>query len=434
MNRDRTKWFEDARFGMFIHWGLYSVHGQGEWHMSQKSVTAQEYRRYFDAFDPKEYRPREWARLAKEAGMQYMILTAKHHDGFCLYDTKLTDYNATNTKAGRDLVREFVDAVREEGLKVGLYFSLLDWVHPDYPKFGDLFHPLRNEEQLKGEVIDWDNYLRFMHGQVEELCTNYGKLDLLWFDFSYGEMREERWRASELMKMVRRLQPDVIVDNRLEAWGGRPGSILSAEPGSSAGDFASPEQHIPDEGIRNVLGERIPWEVCTPINNAWGYTSFDHDYKSSDFLVRKLVECVSKGGNMLLNVGPDAYGQIPEQQQDVLWKIGRWMGQNSESIYGCTAADLPRPEWGRYTKNGNLLYAHILDLPLGPVSITGIAYEQIESVHLLRDGVEAKDAGSALGSRARPETKFITFGDNPNYTCPMPDPVDTVLKIKLRTP
>ena len=210
----RTKWFMDDRFGMFIHWGLYSIPACGEWVMSEKEMTVEQYQPYFEQFNPVDYQPQKWAQLAKAAGMQYAVLTAKHHDGFCLFDSALTDYKATNTKAGRDLVREFVEAFREAGLKVGLYFSLIDWHHPDFPKYGDRQHPMRNNQTYKDEVIDFERYLKYMHGQVRELVTNYGKLDLLWFDFSYDDMAGEKWKATELIKMVRQYQPDVIIDNR----------------------------------------------------------------------------------------------------------------------------------------------------------------------------------------------------------------------------
>ena len=209
---NRTEWFRKERFGMFIHWGLYAIPALGEWVMSEKRMTVEEYEKYFEQFDPTDYNPREWARLAKKAGMKYAVLTAKHHDGFCLFDSALTDYKATNTKAGRDLVREFLDAFRAEGLKVGLYFTLIDWHHPDYPKYNDMHHPMRGNEAYKDENINFDRYLEYMHGQVEELVTNYGKLDILWFDFSYDNMCEDTWKAEELIRMVRKHQPDVIID------------------------------------------------------------------------------------------------------------------------------------------------------------------------------------------------------------------------------
>lgn len=419
------------RFGMFIHWGIYSIPAQGEWYMSYMEEPGK-YREYMDEFDPVDYDPAAWAKAAKEAGMKYMVLTVKHHDGFCLFDSALTDYKATNTKAGRDLVREYVDAVRAEGLKVGLYFSLIDWNHPDFPKYGDAFHPMRGRDEVKNETIDWNRYLEFMHGQVREICTNYGKLDLLWFDFSYGDMRGEKWKATELMKMVRSLQPDILIDNRLEGGGSSDGTILTANPSPICGDFASPEHSMPPACVRNELGEKVPWELCTTINDSWGYVASDHNYKTAGFLIRKLVECVSKGGNMILNVSPDAKGRIPKEQLAVLREMGEWLKDNGESIYGCEEADLPRPEWGRYTRKGNCLYAHILEAPIGPIGIREVKKEEIESVRYLHDGSEVKDASGALGARKLPDTQFVSLGNMINATYQPPDARDTVLKIKLR--
>ncbi|MCL2128608.1 MAG: alpha-L-fucosidase, partial [Treponema sp.] len=258
----RTKWFTEARFGMFIHWGLYSVPARGEWVRSQERMTEAEYRRYFDEFGAEEYRPREWAALAKKAGMKYAVLTAKHHDGFCLWDTKLTGFSSVNTPAKRDLVKEYLEAFREAGIRVGLYFSLIDWQHPDFPHYGDENHPQRDDPAQGNENRDFNRYLEFMHGQIRELLTCYGKLDIMWFDFSYGEMRGEKWKAGEIMRMVRSLQPHLIIDNRLEGSGESPGTILTANPSAFAGDFACPEQMIPPAGIRNELGESVPWEAC----------------------------------------------------------------------------------------------------------------------------------------------------------------------------
>ena len=200
----RVQWFQEARFGMFLHWGLYAIPGRGEWYMSGARMPAKEYERYMQEFTAKAYDPRDWARRAKRAGMQYVVLTAKHHDGFCLFDSKLTDYKSTNAPCGRDLVREFVDAVRAEGLRVGLYYSLIDWHHPDFPKYNDPNHPMRGNPAYREEQIDFDRYLAYMHGQVEELVTNYGKIDILWFDFAYGELRGEAWKATKLMQMAGR--------------------------------------------------------------------------------------------------------------------------------------------------------------------------------------------------------------------------------------
>ena len=429
--RERTKWFMDARFGMFIHWGLYAIPACGEWVMSEREMTVAEYEKYFDLFDPADYQPREWARLAKAAGMKYAVLTAKHHDGFCLFDSALTDYKATNTKAGRDLVREFLEAFRAEGIKVGLYFSIIDWHHPDFPKYGDKQHPMRNREEYKDEKIDFDRYLTYMHGQVKELVTNYGKLDLLWFDFSYDDMCGEKWKATELIRMVREHQPDVVIDNRLEGAGDNHGSIATANPLIYSGDFASPEQIIPPGGVQDELGEQIPWELCATMNNHWGFCNYDYDYKSPEMLVRKLVECVSKGGNMILNVGPDARGNIPKQSREILEKIGAWMKKNGESIYGCGICELPKPEWGRYTKKGNTIYAHVYEDPLGALPLYGIAPERLDKVYYVENGSEMK-RGEAWNTVLYNDVAFVSFGENPVFTYPLPDKMDTVLKIILK--
>lgn len=427
----RVQWFTEARFGMFIHWGLYAIPGRGEWVMSNERIPVSEYEAYFREFDPQNYDPAAWAKRAKAAGMRYMVLTAKHHDGFCLFDSQLTDYKSTNTPCGRDLVREFVEAVRAEGLKVGLYYSLIDWHHPDYPKWGDETHPMRDNPAYKDEQIDFERYLQYLHGQVEELVTNYGKLDILWFDYAYGDLRGEAWKATELVRMVRKHQPDVLIDNRLETSGEGFGSIVSAQPEEYCGDFASPEQIIPPEGIRNVLGQPVPWELCTTINNNWGYNPSDLLYKPAQLLIHKLVECVSKGGNLILNVGPDAGGQIDEKSLAVLDGIAAWMRKNSRSIHGCGNANRPKPEWGWYTQNGNKLYAHVLEAPIGPLALTGVRKEDIYKIRRLADGSEVRQGESWI-THSYGQIPFVSFGDLPHFSYPLPDPIDTVLEITLK--
>ncbi|MDY5730067.1 MAG: alpha-L-fucosidase, partial [Eubacteriales bacterium] len=266
----RMEWFKHDRFGMFIHWGLYSIPARGEWLRSTEQISKEDYMPYFDEFDPKDYDPKKWAKLAKQAGMKYVVLTAKHHDGFCLFDSKYTDFKATNTKAKRDLVKEYVEAVRAEGLKVGLYFSLIDWSHPDYPHYEDKFHPMRNHAEYSNENRNWENYQQFLYNQVEEVCTNYGQIDILWFDFSYDNMRGEKWGASKLIQMVRKHQPNVIIDNRLEVSGEGRGSLAECNPTPYHGDFVSPEQMVPPEGILDVEGNPLVWEACITMNNNWG--------------------------------------------------------------------------------------------------------------------------------------------------------------------
>ena len=200
---ERTRWFLSDRFGMFIHWGLYAIPARGEWVRSVERISNEAYQPYFDEFNPDHYDPKAWADLARQAGMKYAVLTAKHHDGFCLFDSQLTDYKSTNTPCGRDLVREYVEAFRAEGLKVGLYYSLLDWHHPDYPAYGDRHHPMRDNEAYKDRPQDFSRYIEYLHGQVRELLTNYGRIDIIWFDFSYDNMSGETWKAAELVGMAR---------------------------------------------------------------------------------------------------------------------------------------------------------------------------------------------------------------------------------------
>lgn len=428
---NRVKWFLEDRFGMFIHWGLYAIPGRDAWVRSDEQIPSEEYEVYLDQFQADLYAPREWAKMAKRAGMKYAVMTAKHHDGFCLFDSKLTDFKSTNAACRRDLVREFVDAMREEGLKVGLYYSLIDWHHQDYPKYDDLIHPMRKNEKFKNDVYNFDRYLEYMHGQIEELCSNYGKIDILWFDYSYENMRGETWKAKELVEMVRRYQPDVLIDNRLETSGEGFGSIVTEHPNPWSGDFASPEQNIPPEGINNVLGEPVPWELCTTMNNNWGYNPNDMDYKEPSLIIRKLVECVSKGGNMILNVGPDARGCFPQQSVNTLEEIGKWMDKNQDSIYGCTYAGIKKPEWGRYTKKGNTIYAHVFEQPIGPLALTGIDPTQISVMYRLADGARVY-SGDSWVTTAYEGILFASLGNIPHYSYSLPDKTDTVIVLKCK--
>lgn len=418
---NRTKELMNDRFGLFIHWGLYAIPARGEWVRSIERISNEQYQPFFDEFDPSRYDPRSWAKAAKAAGQKYAVLTTKHHDGFCLFDSKLTEYKATNTPAGRDLIREYVDAFREEGISVGFYYSIIDWYHDDYPAYNDRIHPMRGVESFKDKEQDFNRYLDYMHGQVKELLTNYGKIDIIWFDFSYDDMTGEKWRATELIETIRSLQPDIVIDNRLG------GNIMAAEPEVYAGDFYSPEQIIPPRGIVNELGEPVPWEACITLNNNWGYHAKDKAYKTPRQVVRALVECVSKNGNLLLNVGPDAEGEIPSESLEILSTVGEWMRRNGDSIYGCGIAELDKPEWGRYTQRGNKLYAHVFDRGIGPIYFQGLK-GRIKKARLLADGSELKvetpwmaENYSDIKSGA-----FINLSGGG-----LPDELDTVIELEL---
>ena len=422
----RMQWFVQARFGMFIHWGLYAVPARGEWVRSNERMPEEKYMPFFREFDPSAADPKAWVQAAKEAGMGYVILTAKHHDGFCLFDSELTDFKSTNTPMGRDIVREFLEAGREAGLKVGLYYSLIDWHHPDFPHYGDRYHPMRSDPAASNEERDFERYLAYMHGQVKELCTRYGRLDVLWFDFSYNQLRGEAWRANELADMVRTLQPGILLNNRLEVSGEGFGSLAQGEPAPCHGDFVSPERMVPPEGLFDPQGRPLYWETCTTMNHSWGYCAGDTWYKPAPLLLKKLVECVSKGGNFLLNVGPDGNGRIPRQAMDTLKYLGQWMQINGESIRGCGPSGMEKPEWGRITRRENVLYLHIYENALGPLPLYGIPAEKIRTMRLLQDGREIPLSVSWVHSDY-PDMAFADLGPDPV----LPDGDDTVLKVLL---
>jgi alpha-L-fucosidase len=311
-----------------------------------------------------------------------------------------------------------VEAFQGEGLKVGFYYSLLDWHHPDYPVAGDRIHPMRNHPDYQERKGNLPRYADYVRNQVEELLTNYGKIDIIWFDFSYDQMSGEAWKATELVKRVRALQPGIIIDNRLG------GNLKAREPEIFAGDFASPEQIIPPEGVLNEAGQPIPWEACITMNDHWGYAAWDKNWKSPKIIVRTLVECVSKGGNLLLNVGPTAKGEIPDESLAILGQVGQWMHKNGNSITDCGNAHLPKPEWGRFTRNANCLYAHILERGIGPVNLRGLQ-GKVEQARLLADDSEIR-LDRPWNTAEYPDDAFITFP-----VADLPDEWDTVVELKL---
>ena len=417
----RTQWWREARFGMFIHFGAYAVPARGEWVKSNERLTTEQYQKYVDDFNPADFDPKKWAKAAKAAGMKYAVLTAKHHDGFCMFDSKLTDYKASVKFHGRDIVREFLDAFRAEGLKVGLYYSLIDWHHPDYPNVGN--HPQRDDKEYGNRKFNWDNYLTYMHGQVEELVKNYGKIDIMWFDYSFDNYNSEKWKAKELLQMVHKYQPDIILDNRLDI---NNGTATKGRMVSFLGDFETPEQGIPDAPLIDKYGYPIPWETCLTLNNNWGYAESDKNWKSPELIVHCLVNCVSKNGNMLLNVGPDARGNIPDESLRILGEVGKWMDKNSESIYGCGAAGLAKPDWGRYTQKNNAIYVHWMHPNLGEINAKGVG-DKAKNVFLLSSGAELPYQKTWWGN-TEPGNFFINAGTPTDA----PGKIDTVIKIELK--
>jgi alpha-L-fucosidase len=375
-----TDWFVHDRFGLFIHWGIYSVAARHEWIKNRERIRDEDYQKYFEHFDPDLYDPVAWAREARNAGMKYVVATSKHHDGFCLWDSALTDYKAPNTPAGRDVLQPLVEAFRAEGFKVGFYHSLIDWHHPEFPVDG--LHPQRDDLAFREaqKSRDMRTYLRYLHGQTRELLIRFGKVDLMWFDFSYS--REDwgwskgkgkgDWQAEKLLAMVRRLQPHILVNDRAEL----------------DGDFRTPEQYQP-RGWLEVEGKRVPWEACQTLNGSWGYHRDNLDWKSADMLIQMLIDTVSKGGNLLLNVGPNARGEFEPKAVERLRAIGDWMHLHGRSIYGCSASDLTPPLDCRYTQNGRRLYLHLFAWPFRHVHLDGLA-GKVEYAQLLNDASEVR--------------------------------------------
>jgi alpha-L-fucosidase len=380
----RLKWWTDARFGMFIHWGLYASPARHEWVKNRERLTNEQYQKYFDIFNPDLYNPKEWARRAKEAGMKYVVLTAKHHEGFCLWDSKYTDYKATNTPFGRDIIKEYVEAFRAEGLKVGFYYSLLDWHHPDYTI--DRYHPQRQESDSAYERMnkgrDMSKYREYIKNQVRELLTNYGPISIIWFDFSFpgknGKGRDD-WDSENLLKLARSLQPGIIVDDRLD--------LKDVEGGW---DFTTPEQ-VKVTKWPEYNGKKIPWETCQTFSGSWGYYRDETSWKSPAQLLELLIESVSKGGNLLLNVGPTARGVFDYRAQERLKAMGDWMDYNSRSIYNCTEAPVeftpPANTLLTYNPSTKRLYVHLLAYPMGRLTLTNMA-DKVKYIQFLHDASE----------------------------------------------
>lgn len=370
---EHMQWFVNDRFGLFVHWGIYSVAARHEWVQSREKRRTEEYGGYMHHFHADLYDPTSWARDAKAAGMKYAILTAKHHDGFAMWDTGASDFKITNAPTGRDVLREWVDAFRMEGIKVGFYYSVIDWHHPDYTM--DSSHPLRDTDWDVFNVgRDMSRYREFMFAQVRELLTDYGKIDVMWFDWTPPEKSAADWDSPELVHMVRELQPGIILNDRIDY--------------PEGADLVTPEEYQAKSWpTRN--GERVIWETCQTLNGSWGYDRDNHNWKSPELLLTLLIDTVSKGGNLLLNVGPTARGEIQPEARDTLARMGEWMRVHHGAIYGCTATDYTPPADCRYTQNGDHLYLHILNWPLGHIHLEGLA-GRVGFARFLHDGSEVR--------------------------------------------
>ena len=360
----RLEWWRDARFGMFIHWGLYAIPagewngkeipGIGEWIMAQANIPVSDYEQFATQFDPMRYDPIKWVQIAKDAGMKYIVITSKHHDGFCLFDTTATEWDVVDsTPYGKDLLRPLADECRKQGIKFCIYYSIMDWHHPAQAASEQGYNPTIMRDGRKDEYVD------YMKQQLKELIDSCNP-EVIWFDGEWVDWWTED-DGKDLYAYLLELKPTLIVNNRVGK--GRKGMEgLNKDDKEYSGDFGTPEQEIPATGVPGV-----DWESCMTMNNTWGYQKNDHDWKSEKKLLHNTIDIVSKGGNFLLNVGPTAEGEIPAQSVNRLAAIGRWMKQNGEAIYGATASPIEAPKWGRYTTKSvgdkTLLFAHVFDWP-----------------------------------------------------------------------
>jgi len=417
---ERMQWWREARFGMFIHWGLYAVpagewkgeriKGIGEWIMERADIPVAEYEPLAGQFNPVKFNADQWARIAKNAGMKYIVITSKHHDGFCLWDSKVTDYDIIDaTPFGRDILKELSKACKKHGIRLCFYHSIMDWHHPDAQA---PFYPNYNDRNCTNP--NFGRYVEtYMKPQLRELITEYGPLGVLWFD---GEWIKD-WtepQGKDLYEYVRALQPDIIVNNRVGK--GRKGMEgLSKGDQEYAGDFGTPEQQIPAKGLAGV-----DWESCMTMNKTWGYKYYDDDWKSEEDLLRKLADIASKGGNFLLNVGPTAEGSIPAPSVERLDAMGKWMKVNGESIRGTTASPLGTVPWGRCTAKRGKLYLHVFEWPTsGKLEVPAVEGD-VKKAYLL-----AKKRTKLAVSRQ--DGKVIV--DVPEDA---PDPINTVVVLEIQ--
>lgn len=398
-----TAWFTHDRFGMFIHFGLYSLPGRHEWVKYRESIPEEKYDEYFRQFNPDMYDPEEWAAQAKAAGMKYVVMTAKHHEGFCLFDTKYTDYKVTNTPYGKDIIWEYAEAFRKAGLHVGFYYSLIDWHHPDFPI--DVMHPRRNDENAEelDKGRDMKKYAKYMRDQVTELLTNYGKIDVIWFDFSYtakampefkpkswmqygGFKSKNEWESEKLIETIRKIQPDIIINNRTDI----------------DQDLWTPEQFQPTEWVKDEkTDELLTWEACQTFSGSWGYHRDEMTWKSPEMLINLLIDTAALGGNLIMNVGPTARGYLDSRAENALGVYAKWMKYNSRAVYGCTMAE---PEFSApggtaltQSTESRRLYLHLQKYPFGKISVKNLD-GKVEYAQFLHDGSEILFDGEKDGS------------------------------------
>jgi alpha-L-fucosidase len=384
MLSESQRWFADARFGLFMHWGMYALYGRGEQVLFREHLTPSEYRQRAAEFNPQRYDPHAWAALAREAGMRYAVLTAKHHDGFCLFDSAVSSLTSVHTGARRDLIRDYVEAFRAAGLKVGLYYSLADWQWPAYFK-----GPQRDPD-------GFEHFIKYTHAQVRELCSQYGKLDILWFDGVWPHA-PEAWRSEELLAMIRALQPGILINDRA----GLPA------------DFGTPEQSI------IASSEGRPWEACmTAVERHWGYHAGETLWKTPAQVIHMLAQVSEGAGNLLFNVGPRADGTFPKPFVDLLREVGRWLCANGEAVYGSSRGVCESISIGRQCVRGSTVYLHVLYWPGQTLHLSGLD-NRVRAARYVAGGQPIAFAQQG---------EHITLTGLPAQP---PDPYDTVIALEV---
>lgn len=410
-----TTWFDTARFGMFIHWGHSSQQGvELSWPMvggnaalPAGDLTVARYQASAATFNPANWDPSGLARMAKSLGMQYAVFTTKHHDGYAMFHTKTSDFGVQHSPYGRDIVREFVEAFRAEGLRIGLYFSLIDWHHPDYPAFTDADRPYRFGRSKPPTPEQWERFTTVMFEQVRELLTNYGPIDIFWFDGGW-ERTPDQWRAKELEALIRGLQPGILINDRLP----------------TVGDFETPEQFVPAQPPART------WETCMTLNESWAYNPRDQAWKSPRQVVHTLCEVAGRGGNLLLNVSPMGDGAIMPEQRAILGAMQRWLSQHLESIVGTGPGLEPWQFYGPSTRRDGTIYLHLLMRPYETVSVRGIPIRHVKRVRALGAGKELE-----FTTRCAILDQFFNPDPVGELTVRVPedaiDPLATVLAVEM---
>lgn len=408
--------FQDRKFGIFIHWGIYSMLGDGEWVMWNKNINRNEYAKLAGGFCPSWFSAREWALLIKDSGAQYVTFTSRHHDGFSMWNTQTSDYNIVkSTPFGRDVIKELSAACAQEGLKFNLYYSHMDWYHKDYP-LGNISKKISHTDSTS----NWASYYAFMNQQLTELLTNYGPIGAIWFDGMWDHPEKEfDWQLKQQYELIHRLQPKCMIGNN------HHGTIIEGE------DFQLFEQDFPGQNTAGFSANQkvstLPLESCQTMNNTWGYSITDRNYKSSEEVIRRLVHCAGINSNFLLNIGPRPDGQLPDDAVKILQDIGNYLRKYGKSIYSTRGGVVPPQAWGVTTQRGKTLYIHILNkevdgrivnegldridgatsilLPLGKYSIKSVKRMGTNVSHTFKN--EAK--GTRIFLPSRPTTDITDY-------------------------